>query len=222
MDRKQSKANQAQAIAEGRKTYQGAICKRGHDGLRWVSNGACDGCQTHHNRAWTKADREADNAYSRTLREANREAHNASNRTWYKSNKEGANASSRAYNKTYRLSPWNRARILLTNARNREIAKGIPDDQQLDIELWRPAVAAELEVSPWDFDLTKKRKSGHELGPSISRLDHGNPCYTDNFVIEPLYVNMARGTKTNKFSENALTYALAHCKHLIEYEPLQA
>ncbi len=86
----------------------------------------------------------------------------------------------------------NRGQRLLSKARARERLYGVPEEYRIDVELWTPVVDWEITNGVWAPYYRFDRGAGNELSASLSRITRDRR-YTDNFVVEPMFVNHMRG-----------------------------
>ena len=91
------------------------------------------------------------------------------------------------FRKEYNARPERKARMLVSDARKREKLRGVPEDMRLPLEAWR-YVLDQIEAGEYVIR-TGRGSKRHPLTPSLSRIDHDNPRYADNFKVEYWIVN---------------------------------
>ena len=83
------------------------------------------------------------------------------------------------------------ARVRWQSARQAESRRGVPDHERLaraDMLVIADEITKGFRGIPYDLSPGKP----HPMTPSLSRVDHNNPRYTNNFVVEPWFLNAAR------------------------------
>lgn len=70
----------AAARMAGHRTYQGAPCTYGHDGIRYTGNRACVTCERINGAAWKRDNSDSEKARLRAWKRENRERHRDNNR----------------------------------------------------------------------------------------------------------------------------------------------
>ncbi len=89
-----------------------------------------------------------------------------------------------------------RALEMLADARSREAKAKVPKEGRLSYT-WAPLIFALIHFGPHSREFSLANGPRDIKRPSFSRINHSDPRYTENFVLEAMGMNNARRTSTD-------------------------